>query len=628
MLLPRCLWCKKLVVVLAVVSLFLSQVTAVSASTDVVKRSQAAEEYKWDLTKIYPDRAAFERDLTAVKKLIPRFEEYKGQMNSVESILALFQLSENAARTLQKAKLYAHLKLDLNQADPEAQETASLALLLDDEYTQAASFIKSEIMALPAEKLVSIMADPRMSSYRLTLEKLLKQKAHVLSAEEEKILSLSTGLAAAPVDIFNKLLYADYEPPTIKGKQGEDIKLTDAVYQTILRGSDRDLRQRAFEAKMQSLAAINNTLAAIYAAEVKKNVFLARARNFPSALQAELAQDFVPEEIYTSLLTTTNNNLDSLHQYYELRRRVLGLEEYCLFDNSVPLVDGYERRVPYDEAVQIVTTALQPLGDEYVADLKKALAQRWVDVYEDDHKVGGAYAADTYDTHPFVLLNYDHSLSSVSALAHEMGHAMHFKYMNDHQDYVDYGCTELTAEVASFVNELLVLDYLIDHARSEPEKAYLLNRKLELITAAFFTQVMFSEFESRAHELAEAGTPLTAQTLNNLYLEVLEKHFGAKRKGDAVAKVRWSEIPHFYDSFYVHNYALSFAAAHALVNDITAGKKGAVDDYLTFLAAGNSDYPIRLLEKAGVKMDSPEPVEGLLKHYGELVRELEAVLDK
>lgn len=627
MFLPKRLFGTSLVVLLTVIILCLGQTVAVFASTDVIKRPQTAEKYKWDLTDIYPDRASFDRDIAAVEKLLPRFKEYEGRLNSTKRIISCLQLNEEARKIVDKVLCYGRLKLDLDQAGPEAQETAALAELLAERYQQAASFIEPEIMALPEEKLKALITDPRMAPYRLALERLLKQRAHVLSAEEERILSLSAGLAGAPQDIFRKLLYADYEPPTIKGEQGEDIKLTDAVYQSILRGGDRDLRKRAFEARMQSLAKINNTLAAVYAAEVKKNVFLARARNYPSALKAALAQDFVPEKVYETLLTTTNKHLDSLHQYYELRRKALGLEEYSAYDNSVSLVDGYERRIPYDEAVEIVAAALQPLGKEYVADLKKALSQRWVDVYEDDHKARGAYATAVYDVHPYVLLNYDNSLNGVSALAHEMGHAMHFMYMNRHQEYTYYGCTELTAEVASFVNELLLLDYLIDHAGTEKEKICLLNRELELITGAFFTQVMFSEFEAKAHELAEAGTPLTAQVLNGLYLEILEKYAGAELEEDATAKVRWSEVPHFYNHFYVHNYALALAAAYTLVNGIKAGEEGAVENYLAFLAAGNSDYPIRLLEKAGVKMDSPAPVEALAEHFGRLVKELEEALE-
>lgn len=599
------------------------------ASTDVVKRPQAAEKYKWDLTDLYPDRTAFEKELTEFENdILPLISNYKGELNSVDNIVALLKLDEEASRTLSKAYFYSRLKLDLNQADPEAQEMASKTELMSNKYGVAKAYITPELMALDEGKLGSIMNDPKLKVYQLIFEKKLRQKEHILSEREEKILSLAGDMADSPKDIFNKLLYADYEPPTITGENGEEIKLTDGVYYKILRGSDRDLRKRAFEARGKSIEKVNNTLAGTYIANIKKDIFFAKARKYQSALQATLEGEFVSEEIYHNLLDATNDNLEYRHDFIELRKKALGYDEYHAYDDNAHIVDNYSLDIPYDEAVQIVKEALQPLGEEYIAHFEKGISERWIDVYEDDNKITGAYCGSIYDSHPYILLNYDNSLLSLLTLAHEMGHALNDVYIHENQEYENSGTYIFTAEVASTANEMLVMNYLIKNAKSDQEKLYLLSEQIERINGNLYNQVMFSEFEKKAHELAEDGTPLTAQVLNEIYLDLVTKYSGNALTVDELTKVNWSKIPHFYDSFYVYKYATSTSAAFALVNNIISGEEGAVENYLNFLSSGTSDYPVEILKKAGVDMNSPQTVRTLLQYYGQLVDEMESILDK
>jgi oligoendopeptidase F len=619
---------KSLLSLLLVLVMLFSQ-SIVFADAKLPTRAEAEDKYKWDLTEIYKTRSDFEADMKKLtNEVIPKFEQYKGKLNTVDNLLAYFKLDEEASRLLMKGYVYANFSLDLNQADSNAQEMASIAETAYSKYLAATSFEKPEILSLSEEKLKSLMNDPKLKDYKLYLDQLLKQKEHILSAKEEAILSAASDMAGSPKDIFDKATLADYEYPTIKDKNGKDIKLNDANYSKILEEGDRDLRKKAYLARTNSYGKINNTLTATYNAEVKKNIFFANARGYDSSIDAALAEEFIPRSIYDNLVKSVNGNLKYLHKYYEVKKKALGLKELHAYDDSLPLVKDYKMEIPYDEAVKIITKALAPLGDEYVADFKKGVNSRWVDVYADENKYTGGYQWGSYDTHPYILMNYTNDLDSALTLAHEMGHALNTVYSNKTQPYYMSNYPIFTAEVASTANELLVMDYMIKNAKNDNEKLYLLNKQIDNIMGTIYTQVMFSEFEQTVHDMAEKGEPLSADVLNNLWLSLIKKYHGKAFTVDENSKYGWSRIPHFYMNFYVYKYATSMSASYALVNNILEGKEGAVDKYLEFLAAGGSDYPVETLKKAGVDMNSSEPVDSILEYFGELIDEMGKLLEK
>ena len=527
-----------------------------------------------------------------------------------------------------KGYVYANLSMDLNQADSNAQELASIADAAYSKYVKAVSFERPELLALPEKELKGLINDPKLKEYKIYLEQLLKQKEHILSDKEEAILSASNEMAGTPNDIFDKVVYADFEYPTIVDKDGNEIKLDNANYYRILEEEERELRKNAYLARTEAYGKANNTLAATYTGEVKKNIFYANARGYESSIDAALAEEFIPRSICDNLVKSVNDNLGYLHKYYEVKKKALGLDELHSYDDSLPLVKDYKMEITYDEAVEIISKALAPLGKQYVKDFKKGVNSRWVDVYADENKYTGGYQWGTYDTHPYILMNYTNDLDSASTLAHEMGHALNSVYSDKKQPYYVASYPIFTAEVASTANELLLMDYLIKNAKNDDEKLYLLNKQIDNIMGTIYTQVMFSEFEQTVHDMVEKGEPLSADVLNNLWLSLIKKYNGDAFTVDENSKYGWSRIPHFYMNFYVYKYATSMSASFELVNNILEKKDGAVDKYLEFLAAGGSDYPVEILKKAGVDMNTSEPVDNILEYFGELVDEMEKLLEK
>ena len=619
---------KSLFALVLVITMLISQ-TAVFADTKLPTRAEAEEKYKWNLSEIYATRADFEADMKKVEKeLLPKFEKYKGKLSNAKDLLAFYELDTEVGKTLFKGYVFANMSLDLDQTNTDAQEMADIAGAVYSQYQQAVSFEKPEILAIPADKLKKLMNDPKLAVYKHHLDQLLKQKEHTLSEKEEALLSSMSELLGAPEDIFNRVLYGDYEYPTIKDKDGKEIKLTNSAYYKILEGSDRELRRKAFEARTESYKKINNTLAGTYTAEIKKNIFSAKARGYNSSIEAALAAEFIPKSIYTNLVDSVNKNLKYLHKYYAVKKKALGLDALHAYDDSVPLVEDYNMEIGYEDGVALILKGLEPLGKEYLSDFQKGIDSRWVDVYEDDNKYTGAYSWGSYTTHPYILMNYSNDLDSTLTLAHEMGHALNSFYSDRKQHYYNADYPIFTAEVASTANELLVMDYLIKNAKSDEEKLFLLDKQIENIKGTIYTQVMFSEFEKTVHEMAEAGQPLSPKAFNQLWLELIKKYYGDAFTVDEASQYNWGRIPHFYMNFYVYKYATAMSASYALVNNIVEGKDGATDKFLEFLAAGGSDYPVETLKKAGVDMTSSEPVDEILAYFGELVDQMEQLLNK
>lgn len=619
---------KRLIALFLVSVMMLGNTVAFAEENTLVTRSEAEDKYKWDLTEFYASREAFEESMdTVVNVFLPKLAAYQGKLVDAKSIKEFIELDIETSLILEYGYVYANLSLDLDQSNGDASEMSGIAGSVYSQYMQATAFAQPEILALDDETMTAIIDDPMMVDYKHYLEKMVASKAHTLSAEEENILSSLSEVTSAPRSIFDKVVYGDYKAPTIKDADGNDLELTQSVYYNILDTSkDRDLRMRAYIARAKSYGNFNNALAQIYLTEVKANVAEAKVRGYDSAIDAALSSEFVPASVYNNLIEAVNKNLEPLHKYYQMKKDALGYEELHGYDTSIPIVGDYTMELPYDQGVELIAKGLKPLGEGYIKDFHEGINSRWVDVYEDSNKYTGGYQWGTYLIHPFILMNYDNTLDSTLTLAHEMGHALNTKYSNEEQNYINANYPIFTAEVASIANELLVMDHLIKNAKTDEEKLFLLNKQIENIRGTMYVQVMFSEFESTIHSKVESGEPVSADTLNNLWIELIQKYYGEAYTVDPESGVTWSRIPHFYMNFYVYKYATSMSAAFKIVNNIVNEEEGAVDKYMAFLEAGGSDYPIDILKEAGVDMNSSAPVDELLEYFNGLVEQMDELL--
>lgn len=617
---------KRIVCASVAAAMLLSQTTAIAA----VKTSAASQKdvkYTWNLGDIYKDSSAFENDFSTLKKdLLPKIAAYKNNLNDSSSVLKCLKLNEQIGRMTEKLYVYSHMLADSNQADSKASELSSRTDTLTSDVSAATAFIQTDILKLSDDTINKMISDPDFKDYSAYLSEILRKKAHTLSESEEKLLALSTDISGSPNDIYNKVTLADMTFPTIKDSKGKDFKLTEASYGTVLENKDRNFRKRAFDGILGSFGSRKNTLAATLNAEVKKNIFYAKARGFNSALEASLYSDDVPVTVYTNLVKSVDANLSYLQKYVELRKKVLKLDKVHAYDMFVPLTKDYTMKIPYEDAVKLANKSLKPLGDDYLSKFNEGIGSRWIDVYETPNKYTGGYNWGSYDTHPYILMNYEDNLDSALTLVHEMGHALNSVYSNSTQPYTASSPTTFTAEVASTANEMLTMNYLIQNAKSDEEKLYLINQQIENIRGTMYTQVMFAEFEEAIHERVEKGEALSADTLNNMWSDLLKKYNGPNYVVDDSAKVGWARIPHFYMNFYVYKYATAISASNQLAKNIMDGKEGARDKYIEFLKAGGAEDPITELKNAGVDMNSEQPVDNLLAYFGSLVDQMEKIL--
>jgi oligoendopeptidase F len=437
---------------------------------------------------------------------------------------------------------------------------------------------------------------------------------------------MTADLSTAASHIFTMLNNADIKFPFIKNEDGVEVELTKGRYGSFMESSDRRVRRDAFQALYSSYNKMLNTIGASFSSSVKKDIFYAKARKYPSALAASLDQDNVPESVYNQLIESVHNNMHLMYRYIELRKKMLDLDELHMYDIYTPLVKDYKLEVPYEKAKEIVIAALQPLGEEYINIIKQGLNNRWIDVYENEGKTSGAYSWGCYDSNPYVLMNYDNKLDDVFTLAHEMGHSLHSYYSDRNQPYIYSQYAIFVAEVASTVNESLLIDYLLKKSQSREEKMYLINHYLEQFRGTVYRQTMFAEFEKIVHEHAEKGEAIVSEYLNNTYLELNRLYYGENIVLDDEIKLEWARIPHFYNAFYVYKYATGFSAATAIKEQILSEGAPAVKRYIEFLSSGGSDYPINLLQKTGVDLTTPAPVNKALQYFGHLLDELEKLV--
>ncbi len=592
------------------------------------KRQDIDSRFKWKLEDIYSDISVWEQDFKRVKELAEQIKGFQGKLaESAQQLLECFKKSDELLSLNDKVFVYARMKRDENNADATYQSLTERASSLATEVYSAISFIIPEMLSIPEDTLLSyVNSNKELSGYMFMIRENLRQKEHILSEREEQILAMSSEISDTAGDVFTMFNNADIKFPYIKNEEGEEVEVTKGRYIAFLESKDRRVRKDAFEAVYSSYKKMRNTLAASLTGNVKKNRFYSLVRKYPSALEASLDNDNISVNVYTTLIETVNKNLPLLDRYLKLRKKVLKLDELHMYDLYVPMVEEFDKKIPYEDAKTIVAEALKPLGEEYVTYLKKGFDSSWIDVYENEGKTSGAYAWGSYKTHPYVLLNYQGKINDVFTLAHEMGHALHSFYTNMTQPYVYSEYKIFVAEVASTVNESLLMRYLLPRASSKQEKAYLLNHYLEEFRGTVFRQVMFAEFEKMIHEKVEQGDALNAQELSDMYYGLNKKYFGETVTVDEDIAMEWSRIPHFYSSFYVYKYATGFSAATAIAEKILTEGKPEVDKYLEFLKSGGSNYPLELLKIAGVDLSTPQPIQDALDVFEKTLDELEELL--
>jgi oligoendopeptidase F len=589
----------------------------------VPKRSEVPAEYRWRIEDLFPDQQAWDREYEEVKQKLGRIRQFEGKLNEAEAIKSCFELEDEISLHTERLYVYANMKHHEDMADPTYQALSDKAKKLSVEVSEALSFITPEILSLSEEQLKALVDHPELSFYRRTLEEMLRQKPHVLSKSEEALLAQAGNLAQAPGTIFGMINNADMKFPKIKNENGEEVELTHARYIQFLESRNRDVRKSAFEAMYATYSKQKNTLAATLNANINKNLFYARARKYPSALEASLFGDNIPVEVYDNLIATIHEHLPLLHRYMELRKKLLKVDELHMYDLFAPLVDEVKMEIPYEEAKRIVKESVEPLGPEYRSILEEGLNGGWIDVYENEGKRSGAYSWGAYGTHPFVLLNHKDNLNSMFTLAHEMGHAIHSYLSDKHQPYRYAQYTIFLAEVASTLNEALLMDYLLKRTTDPKEKMYLLTYYADQFRTTVFRQTMFAEFEKIVHEKAEKGESLTPQELCAIYYDLNVKYHGKAMTVDKDIEMEWARIPHFYSSFYVYKYATGFSAATSFAKQILEEGRPAVERYLGFLKSGGSDYSINILKRAGVDMSSPGPIRQAMGVFRELIEEME-----
>ena len=593
------------------------------------KREEIGPEYKWKLEDIYADENSWEEDYKKLEEQIPALEKYKGVLGSSSTqLLQVLEFSHELERKAEKLYVYARMRRDEDNGNSHYQALFDRVQRLSIELGSASAYIVPEIISLAPEKIRAFLDENQdLQLYSRLLDELMRQKEHILSPEEERILAMSADLSLAAKNIFGMLNNADIKFPVIQDEEGKAVELTKGRYGSFMESNERRVRKEAFTALYGSYGKVKNTLAMSLASNVKNDIFYSRVRKYPSALEASLDQDNISPEVYERLVETVHNNMEPMYRYLRLRKKALGLDELHMYDIYAPLVKEFKSKVSYEKSQEMVLKALQPLGDEYLAILRGGLKGGWIDVYENEGKTSGAYSWGCYDSHPYVLMNYDDKLDDVFTLAHEMGHALHSYYSNKNQPYVYSQYSIFVAEVASTVNELLLIDYLLAQSREPREKAYLINHYLEQFRGTVYRQTMFAEFEKKIHEQVEQGQTLTAEGLCQSYRELNRLYYGPDTLLDEEIDMEWARIPHFYSAFYVYKYATGFSAAVALKEQILQEGKPAVARYLEFLKSGSSDYPLNLLRKAGVDLTTPEPVEKALHLFARLVTEMERVLD-
>ncbi|RPH95871.1 oligoendopeptidase F family protein [candidate division KSB1 bacterium] len=674
---PKAIW---IILALMLPFLLISVESALAQTKEIKERSEIPEKYKWDLSALYKSDDAWEADFKVVEGMIPSIKSYEGKISkSGADMLAYFKLTEDAAKKVENMQVYAGMSFDQDTRNQKYTGFKDRIQTLAAQFGEAASWFTPELVSIPDATFEKWYKEvPGLAMYRHGIDDELRTRAHTLSPAEEKLLALSSNVAQCPTNANTALRIADIKFPTVKDEDGNDVQLSEGRAFMLMESSDKRVRRDAAIKLLETYMQYQNTAAALMSGNMAGDVFYARARNYNSSLHASLDADNIDTTVFLNLVASVKKNVGALQKYVDLRRRALGLDFIHSYDMVTPLIAETRETVPYDKAVTTITTAMAPMGKDYGEAMAKVFNSRWVDVYETKNKQAGAYSWGTFMSHPYMLLNYNETLDDMFTTAHELGHAVHTYYSHKTQPYTYSGYTLFNAEVASTFNEALLMDHLLKTEKNPAKRLYLVNQYIDNFRGTVFTQVMFADFELKMHRAAEAGEPLTAESLSEMYMQTLKEFYGpgiddssgtddsnllfsyketfdpttrdtsvTMQIGDTTYHVggesnlvsvnthfvydpqyayTWIRIPHFYRNFYVYKYATGFLSAQALSQKVLKGEKGAHEAYIGYLSSGSSKYPLDLLKDAGVDLTKPDAVEAGMKKFGELVDEMERLL--
>lgn len=606
----------------------------------ILNRNEIKDKYKWDIERMYPDENIWELDLNKCIELSNDFLKYQGSIGENPSaLLVQLEQSSNISRLFENVIVYARQRRDEDNANPKYIEMMGKAIDSASIISSNTAFFTPELISKEKDEIMSFLKkEPRLKIYEFMLDSIFKEKKHILSYKEESLLANLADIRDASSEIFTMLNNVDIDFGIVKDKNGEEFNLTHGNYTKLMESDDRDLREEVYKQMYSKYKSLNNTLSVIYYYNVKNYVTSSKIRNYDDVLSYALDSENISPEIYRNLIEVVHAHLPSMYKYIEIKKRVLGIDDLGMHDIYLPITSLEDKKLSFEEAVNLCSIALSPLGDDYVKRFKKGvLNERWVDIYENKGKTSGAYSFGSYDSYPYILMNYNNEIDDAFTLIHEGGHSMHSIYTRENQPFIYGSHSIFTAETASTVNETLLINYLIDNAKNKKEKIYWVNKYIDAFRATVFRQTMFAEFELLTHTYVEKGGQLTAQWLNKKYNELNQLYYGPNVKEDEFIRYEWSRIPHFYRSFYVYQYATGYSAANAIAKSIVAtssefsndnGNYGerAKDDYIEFLKSGNSNYPIDLLKIAGVDMNSKNSIERAMKVFDNMVDELDSLI--
>ncbi len=598
--------------------------------SSVPERSEVDEDYTWDLESIYATDDDWEDAYETIAERVDDLEAYEGRVtDDAETLLDVLELRDEIMREVSTVAAYARMRRDEDTTNQQYQALTARSQSLAADAQSAASFIDPELQTLTREQFDAMVADePALETYDHYVDDVLRMKPHTRSAEVEELLADLSEVTGATGDVYNMLSNADMTFPTVDAPAGDEadaIEITQSNFTNLLKRPDREFRKRVYEGYFDEWESVRNTVAASYKNSVKADVKTARARNYDTAREAALDGPNVPVEVYDTLVDTVHDNIDKLHRHAQLKERALGVDELQMWDLYMPLTGDEGPDLEYDQATEYVVDALAPLGEAYQTRVAEGLDSRWIDVYENEGKQSGAYSGGTYDTQPFILLNYQQDISSMYTLAHELGHSMHSELTKEEQPFIYSSYEIFVAEVASTVNEALLTTHLLETVDDPEFRKHVLNEFLERVRSTLYRQTLFAEFEHETHRLEEDGEPLTADRLDDLYRGLKADYYEPATIDDRIAR-EWMRIPHFYRAFYVYQYATGISAALAIVDDILENGQSAAEDYLEFLRHGSREYPLDLLRIAGVDMSSSDPIDRALETYGQRLEEMEALM--
>jgi len=597
-------------------------------SKELKSREDIPEKYKWKLEDIFSSDQDFEEELEEVLKKVEKIKDYKDDFTAdADKLLNYLNKIIKIEEKISRLYAYAHMKYDQNTQNDKYQNYKNKAMMCYNKFSNSTSFMVPAVIRLGEDKLSQYMeSEEGLKFYQHFFDNILRQKEHYLSEEEEKILALAGEVTQGSENIFSMLNNADLEFPIIEDENDEEIRLTHGRYIDLLKNENRRVRKDAFQAMHGEYKNLDNTFASVLDSSVKSDIFYARARKYNNSLEASLDDDNISTDVYNNLIKTISDNLQPLQEYMELKKEILSLDELHIYDTYTPLISEIDLKFEYEETKEIILNAVSPLGSDYVSVVENGFESGWIDVYENKGKRSGAYSSGTYGVHPYILLNYTKDISNLFTLIHEMGHAVHSYYSNKNQPYLYSNYKIFLAEVASTLNENLLVDYMLKNAESREEKLYLLNYYLEGFRGTVYRQTMFAEFEKTIHQKVESGESLTSKAMQDIYQKQNKKYFGDQLVIDDELNYEWARIPHFYYNFYVYKYATGYSAAAALAEKIEADGKNTADRYLKFLKAGGSDYPLNILKRAGVDMEKPDAIENAVQKFSRYLEQLKNLL--